>query len=61
MECLGWYGGEGFYPEDGVVFVRLRVDSVLELLVIARVRQVEMGPRHKHWRAGLTLSNVLKR
>ena len=42
--CLEGDGGERFDPEDGVMFGRVRPDAVLELVHVARVRQVEVRP-----------------
>ena len=59
MVFLGGNRGEWLDPEDGVVSVRVWLDSVLKLLAIARICQIEVRPGDKHRGGHLTLSHVL--
>ena len=58
--CLSRNGCQRFHPEDRVVFSRVRLESVLKLLEITLVCQIEMRSRDEGRGFHLALSHVLK-
>ena len=57
---LDWDGGRRLQPEDRAVSLWVRSESVLELVQVGLVGQIEVRPGHVHRGLHLTLGHILK-